>query len=268
MPVSENPARPGWPGDLIAVGKILYAICIIGLGVQQIQYADFQPVILPEWPSFLHEYILAYAIGIALILAGILIILNKKARIIAFLLGIFFLFCFFCFHVIYQCFIIQYSFHLGLWTDALKELALSGGAFVVAGSFKENAFITSGKLMETGRIFFSLMLILFGIDHLLYTDFVAGLVPSWIPFHLFWTYFGAVALSGSGIAILLKIKLPQVSVLLGVMLLIWFLILHIPRAITDPHSGNGNEITSVFEALGFAGIAFIIAGLYKKNRNG
>lgn len=40
------------------------------------------------------------------------------------------------------------------------------------------------------------------------------------------------------------------------MLLLWFVILHIPRAIADPAIEKGNEITSVFQALAFSGIAF------------
>jgi len=34
----------------------------------------------------------------------------------------------------------------------------------------------------------------------------ADYVPSWIPNHLFWIYFAGIALIGSGIAIILKIK--------------------------------------------------------------
>jgi hypothetical protein len=44
------------------------------------------------------------------------------------------------------------------------------------------------------------------------------------------------------------------------MLFLWVILLHIPRAIADPHSGNGNEWTSVFQALAFSGIAFILSG--------
>jgi hypothetical protein len=51
------------------------------------------------------------------------------------------------------------------------------------------------------------------------------------------------------------------------MLLIWFAILHIPRAIADPYSGKGNEITSVFQALAFSGIAFVIAVIAKARKN-
>jgi len=43
------------------------------------------------------------------------------------------------------------------------------------------------------------------------------------------------------------------------MIFLWFILLHIPRAIADPYIEKGNEITSVFESLGFSGIAFLIA---------
>ena len=102
-------------------------------------------------------------------------------------------------------------------------------------------------------------MIVFGIDHFLYTEFVATLVPRWIPAPVFWTYFAAVALIGSGVAIILKIKIRLIGILLGIMLFIWFVILHIPRAVADPYVDKGNEVTSVFEALAFSGIAFVIA---------
>ena len=79
------------------------------------------------------------------------------------------------------------------------------------------------------------MLIAFGVDHFLYSEFVATLVPGWIPVHIFWTYASAGALIGSGICILVKFKIRLISFLCGIMLFLWFAILHIPRAIADPY---------------------------------
>jgi len=247
--------------NLTKAGRAFYGIGIAGIGIQQFIYSEFRPMLLPYWSSFFPgQYIWAYITGVLLILAGASIIFSKNARTVSILLGIFFFLLFLCFHVYYQLFLIPYDFHFGNWTNALKELAFSGGAFVVASSFPETRlFINNKKLLTLGRIFFSIMLIVFGIDHFLYIDFVAPLVPNWIPGHFFWTYFGAVALIGSGVCIILKIKIRLVGMLLGSMLLLWFIILHIPRAIADPYAGKGNEITSVFQALAFSGIAFVIA---------
>ena len=247
--------------NLIRAGRSFYGIGIAGVGILQFIFSDFRPFILPFWPSAVPGLnIWAYIGGAALIFAGVIITFSKNARVVSIILGLTFFLLFLCFHLYDQLFRSSYSFHLGLWTNPLKELAFSGGAFVIAASFPaEKSFVSNKFLLIAGRIFFSIMLIAFGIDHFLYTEFVATLVPGWIPGHIFWTYFGAVALIGSGVCILLKIKIQLVATLLGIMLLLWLVILHIPRAIADPNEGKGNEITSVFQALAFSGIAFIIA---------
>ena len=245
--------------NLIKAGRVFYGIGIAGIGIQQFIYSEFRPVVLPYWPNSIPApSIWAYIIGAALILAGAIIAFIKNARTVCILLGVFLFLLFLCFHVYYQLFLSPYDFHFGNWTDALKELALSGGALVMASSFQGSS-VTNNTLLSLGRIFFSIMLIVFGIDHILYKEFVAPLVPAWIPGPMFWTYFGSIALIGSGICILFKIKIRLVGILLGTMLLLWFIILHIPRAIADPYAGKGNEITSVFQALAFSGIAFVIA---------
>ena len=267
----ERTNQNGWMENLARAGRCFYGIGIIFLGIQQFIYADFRPVFLPEWPLWLHKAVWAYITGAGLVVAGVIILVNKGARKTALILGGFLFLFFIAFHVPYQLFIIPYSFHWGLWTNALKELALSGGAFLVAGSLEKpshqpSLFNVLEKFIPAGRIFFSITLIVFGMDHFLYTEFVAKLVPSWIPWPVFWTYFAAVALIGSGIAIIFRIMLKQVALLVGTMLFLWLILLHIPRAIADPHIDKGNEVTSVFQALAFSGMAFIIAGMYKTRK--
>jgi len=262
---------------LIKTARAFYGTGIAALGVQQFIYADFRPVIFPAAPLWMHASpIWAYAVGAALIVAGILIAVGKKERITSLLLGGFLFVMFIIFQSSYTLFIQPNSpVHLGLWTDPLKELALSGGAFVMAGLAKNESntphknylFIVLEKFIPFGRIFFSITMLLFGVAHFYYPEFVATLVPAWIPGHTFWTYFAGVALILSGAAIILKIRLKTVALLLSSMLFLWVLLLHIPRAIADPYTGNGNEITSVFEALAFCGIALGIANMSNKSFN-
>lgn len=255
-------------GNLIRASRAFYGVGIAGIGVQQFIYAGFRPMLLPFWPSSVPGHtVWAYIVGAVLILAGILIALSK-ARTVSIGLGIFFFLLFLCFHVYDQLVRNPHGFHLGLWTNALKELAFSGGAFIVAASFPEGKFLARNKLLFTlGRIFFGIMLIAFGIDHFLYTDFVAPLVPRWIPGEIFWTYFGAVALIGAGVCFLLNIKLRLIGILAGIMLLLWVIVLHIPRAIAYPDVEKGNELTSVFQALAFSGVSFLIALLPGRKQN-
>jgi hypothetical protein len=62
----------------------------------------------------------------------------------------------------------------------------------------------------------------------------------------------------------LKIKAGLAATLLGIMIFIWFIILHVPRVIASPVAYLGSEITSAFIALAYSGIAFVIAGAPKK----
>ena len=254
---------------LIRLSRISYGIMLAGLAIQQIFYITFRPVILPPWPSSLPGYAIGvYLFSAYLIVTGIAIIIDKKARTVSLILGgillVLFLFC----QIPYEIIADPNYKNLGAWTSALKELALSGGAFVAAGSFpigRENGSQASSitslleKIIPFGSVFFSIMLICFGIDHFLFTKWIAALVPNWIPFHIFWAYFAGVTLTGSGIAIILKIKLKLTAALLALMIFLWFVLLHIPRGIADPYSLQGNEISSVLESFGFSGIAYLMA---------
>ncbi|HEY5408999.1 MAG TPA: hypothetical protein VIJ92_18045 [Ginsengibacter sp.] len=254
--------------NLVKTSRAFYGIGIAGIGVQQFIYADFRPVILEQWPSWMPWLTAwAYLAGAALIIVGAMIALSKNAPKTALILGIAFLVFFLAFQVTHQLFGSPYSFNWASWTNPLKELAFSGGAFVILASYswgkinQDKSF--RSRLGDTfipyGRIFFAIMMMVFGYDHFQYTPFVATLVPAWLPWHVFWTYFAGTALMGSGICIALKFELKLVGLLLGSMLFIWFVILHIPRAIADPYIDKGNEVTSVFEALAYSGVAFLIA---------
>jgi uncharacterized membrane protein len=264
------------PYQLPALNKtarIFFAIGIIGIGMQHFMYSDFRPVILPAWPQWMQLSILAYLVGTALIAAGVLLLLAKKTTAVSLLLAGFLLICLIFIQCPYTLFVQPNSpAHLGIWTDPLKELALSGGALVMAGlapeSTRNNSFISViEKGIPFGKIFFSITLVSFGIAHFFYIEFVATLVPAWVPDHTFWSYLAGVALIGSGVAIMLKIKRRKIALICSIMLFLWLVLLHIPRAIADPHMQKGNEITSVFEALAFSGIALGIAVMPKKRTN-
>jgi uncharacterized membrane protein YphA (DoxX/SURF4 family) len=259
-----TPPVPQW---LIPSGRIFYAIGLIGIGIQHFIFSDFIPVIIPFSSSSIpsHQF-LAYAIGAALIAAGLAMLFNVKARAVATISGAVFLFLALLAHLPAQLF--ANPMHLAVWTNAFKALTLCGGAWIVAGSLDgQRPFFRSPleRFMRLGRFFLPITVIAFGIDHFLYPDFVASLVPRWIPGPAFWTYFAAIALIAAGIAMIVKVFARWASLLLGMMIFLWFLFLHIPRAIADPHSHKGNEWTSVFEALAFSGIAFILAALPSSN---
>ena len=257
--------------NILKAGRWCFAISLVGLAGQQYYYGDFRPVFVPEWPSPMPGRIaLVYLFSLLLIAAAIALVSERMARTAMLLLAWLFLalvlFCHVPFHVLHD----PNAGNIGAWNNALKELCFSGSALIMAGSFSPEEMSSKRAALEKplegliplGTFFFSIMLILFGIEHFLYAEFVKGLVPDWIPAHLFWTYFAAVALIGAGLGIILRIRIKRIAMLTGIMIFLWFLILHIPRAAVAPVTDDGNELTSVWESLGFSGAAFVLASAF------
>lgn len=255
---------------LAKAGRWAFAICLIGLAGQQLYYSDLRPVFVPAWASPIPGHaLLAYLFSIILIGSAATILVGKGVRTAMLLLGGLLVALFLFSYAPFELFVNPNGMQIGSWNNALKELSLAGSAFVVAGTFPDAPAAGQGGwvsrvLVPAGRFFYSIMLVIFGIEHFLFGEFVRSLVPSWIPGDLFWTYFAAVALIGAGTAIILRFKVKLVAMLLGIMVFIWFLILHIPRAVVAPVTDQGNELSSVFESLGVSGIAFVIAYGYRK----
>jgi len=207
---------------------------------------------------------LACIFGIMFAFAGTSILFERKIRQVSLLFGVLLLLIFCFYYIPYEFLASPNYMHLEDWENALKELAFAGGALVIAGCYSEknrNALTRFlEKLIPLGAIIFAVTIISFGILHFMLAKEASTLVPSWIPGHLFWIYFAGVALIGSGISIILKIKTRLTATLLGLMIFLWFILLHIPRIIVSPVVYMPAEVTSAFLALAYSGIAFVIAG--------
>jgi len=157
-------------GILSKTGRIFYGIAIAGMGFLTIYYHDFPYMLVPPNHSRVPGIaVLAVVSGILLILAGACIVFEKRTRQVSLLLGavLLLIFCF-CF-IPYEFITGSNYMHLGEWENAEKELALAGGAFVIAGCFSEEnentLFRLLGKLIPFGAIVFSITIISFGILH-------------------------------------------------------------------------------------------------------
>src|SRR5262249_35186652 len=137
----------------------------------------------------------------------------------------------------------------------------------IAGSFPGNVIDTGKnsftllmeKIIPAGRVFFALLILLFGFSHFVFTQFVSTMVPKWMGAPIFWTYFVGAALMCSAIALIFKIWLRPVAFLLAIMLFLFFIFFHVPDAIKNPYASYGNEIVRATIALLFGGIALVIA---------
>ncbi len=208
-----------------------------------------------------------------LMAAGLAIVFDKRAREAALWLGGGLLALLVVSYIPYELLYDPNNKHIAMWTNAFKELAFSGGAFVVAGTYTVAGPYRSPilrfleKLIPAGRWFFAITMTTFGCMHWLYLEPIANsLVPAWIPYHVFWTGFTGICLMGAGLGIALNIKTRIIANLLGLMIMLWFFMVHVPRALATPFQDDGNEVTAAFSALAFCGTALVIANAYGVRR--
>ena len=250
---------------LLKVGRFCFAISIAFFGLQYLLYGRLVGGLPPVPPWTPGGRGLAYLIGVALIATGLSIATLWHARLSATSLGVLFLLCVVFLHALRAAEVL----HDGIArTRAFEPLALSGVAFALAAILPlQRGYLGSpigvNRLITLARILFALCIVIFGVQHFMYAPFIAFLVPSWIPGHLFWAYFTGGAFIAAGLSIATKIFAALAATLLGIMFLLWAAVLHAPRVVAQPR--NGDEWTSAFVALAFAGGSFILAAALSQN---
>jgi uncharacterized membrane protein len=255
---------------LIPVGRAFFGLALVGLGIEHFLFGDFVTGRAPPWPESLPGgRIWAFATGAGVLVAGVAILRGRHARPAALATGVL---------VVLWAFLRQLPIAAGdalfasTWTHAGKALTLFGGALAIAGTLPaareapggvtESA--TAGAFLLLGRSCLGLFLLLTGIQHFIFTEFVASLIPVWFPGDpVFWTRFAGVALISGGLGLLVPPTAPLAALLSGAMVFSWFWIVHLPRTLTSVSDG-----IAIFEALAVSGIALVLAGALWRRRTG
>jgi uncharacterized membrane protein len=239
------------------IPRFLFAIALTVFGIQHLIYGHFVLTPFPSWVPL--QSVLAYIGGVFTIAVACSIVMRKMDRPATLLLGIIYLLNAILLHVPR----VIADLHSGNeWTGCFEILAISSGCLLLAGSPHSSHFSwdrLTKKLIRATPYFFSACLLVYAGLHFVYADYIATLIPAWIPFPLFWSYFVGVAflLAAAGIAIKKWGRLA--ASLMGVLFYTWFFILHMPRVIASPHIEP--EWTSAFVALAIGSTAWMLAAV-------
>ena len=145
-------------------------------------------------------------------------------------------------------------------------MCFAGLIYLVAGILIQRKEISAArgwdKLIAWGSIFIAVSLAVFAPEHFGGPMGVAQMIPSWIPWHLFWAYFVGCALFAAAASLTARRFVRLSSTLLGLMFFLFVCILHIPNALGDPK--NRFAWTYALRDLSFAGGAWALAGLHSR----
>ena len=240
--------------QFIKPARILMAIALIVFGVQHFIYRDFLPKLEPLPAGVPGRTALAYIFGSIIILSALGIATGIMDRLAAVVIATI-------------CLTSVVFFHLPLlannlhdpdkWACICEELAIGSTILVLAGMLPGKTEDKNAKVVRAGQIFFSITLIIFGIQHFMYAEFIATLIPGWIPFHIFWAYFVGVVFFSVAASIIFKRKTQLALTLLAAMFLFWVVFLHIPRVIDKPDNMDG--WTSAAVALAMCAGSLVVA---------
>ena len=116
-------------------------------------------------------------------------------------------------------------------------------------------------ILQSGRWLFASMFAIFGLLHFGPLEFTLGYIPSYLPFPVFWVYFAGVALITFSVSAWTRTLDKLAAVLLALMLLLFVLMIHVPRAAEGDFMG----ILGVFRDTANIGAALMYADKYARD---
>jgi uncharacterized membrane protein YphA (DoxX/SURF4 family) len=250
--------------NLLKLGRYFLALPLLVFAIQYLALGKYQGGLPPMPPWAQGGAVGAYSIGVLLLVTSAALFLNKRVRLLCLVMGAWFVFAFFVFHLQHAS---------SVWsngndrTRAFETLCIGVGALALAAMSPAEGFgamssDANRKLILVSRIVFGISMVIFGWQHFMYAQFLVNLVQTWLPAHAFWIYFTGTAMMAAGAAIATGILARVAGISLGVMFALFFLTLHLPRVLAAIH--NQDEITSMFVALAFSGISLVLAASTEK----
>jgi uncharacterized membrane protein len=149
-------------------------------------------------------------------------------------------------------------------------MCVAGVALFLIGAWaaKKDVVAARGldKVVALTNLCVSIPLAVFGALHLFGPQFVAPIVPPYMPWRMFWVYFIGCALIAAALSIAAKIGVRWSGLLFGIMMFLFVAMIHFPGALRQPH--NRIIWTIVFREMSFGGAGWILAATAKDGWSG
>jgi uncharacterized membrane protein YphA (DoxX/SURF4 family) len=113
------------------------------------------------------------------------------------------------------------------------------------------------KLILFGPLFYAAPLGAFGTEHFTLARVIASIVPSWVPWHLFWAYFVGACFIAAALSLVTGIQARLAASLLALTFFLFVVLMDVPAWAQNPHNQIG--LTLALRELAFSGGALALA---------
>ena len=249
---------------ILALTNLCFAIPLAVFGALHLFGQQFILPIVPVYMPWRMFWV--YSIGCALIAASLSIASRIAVRWSGLLFGIM-MFMFVA--MIHFPGALRQPHDRIIWTIVFREMSFGGAAWILAGSAIDGwSGSVKNTLMTVGRVFVTIALIVFGIEHFLHPTGLPGVplqkqMPAWVPGQVLIDYVTGAALLFAAGSVLLNRKTRTVATGLGGWLLLMVLVIYGPVlivALSNPGIGVEVEGINYFaDTLLFAGTILAVA---------
>jgi len=241
----------GFAMRLESAGAKTFAAGLVLLGAVSVASGHFIPGLQPYSAAPAASETVARLNGILLVALSLVLFVKRVEKPAATLLAIYLVAWIFAAHVPHLLF---EPFEITRLVSFMEVAAIIAVLAMLATGRNGR----SSAAEKIGRVVYGSMLLLFAGVHFQYHDFIAAMIPTWIPLAPFWPWFTASANLAVGLCFLTGKKLQIGGALLGAMFASWVPIVHLPRVLNAP--GNAEEWTAGALAVTLAGAAWMVAG--------
>ena len=107
------------------------------------------------------------------------------------------------------------------------------------------------KLILFGPLFYASPLAAFGTEHFTLAKIIASIVPAFIPWHMFWTYFVGTCFIAAGLSLVTKIQARLAATLLALTFFLFVVLMDAPGWARNPQ--NRFALALMLRELAFCG---------------
>ncbi|HTU80895.1 MAG TPA: hypothetical protein VMF61_02135 [Candidatus Acidoferrales bacterium] len=208
---------------LFGVSAMVYGIASL-LSPHEGMWLRFAPLGTPV------ATVLVWLLAILQVAGGIGLAFRPAAKVSALVLGaIYGLFALLCIPPVFMSLKNYLEF-----IDFGEQLAIAIGAFAVYAALDTNGK-RAVRRANVLRIGLGICAVTFALAQIVYLQYTASLVPAWIPPNgVFWTNLTTAAFGLAAIALLIDVKARLASRLMGLMLVLFGVLVWVPRMAVHP----------------------------------